>query len=71
MGLVAAGAIGTAYLAYHLYNEVNKVKIPEKWRKVGTLKNIYLYPIKSCGAVIMETAECSALGLRAGWLRDR
>ncbi|XP_013192098.2 mitochondrial amidoxime-reducing component 1 [Amyelois transitella] len=68
---VTAGAIGGAYCAYRWYQESTKTKIPEEWTQAGTLKNIYVYPIKSCGPVIMNQAELSTLGLKDGWLRDR
>ncbi|XP_053613995.1 mitochondrial amidoxime-reducing component 1 [Plodia interpunctella] len=68
--VVTAGAISGAYYAYRWYQE-NATKIPEQWTQVGTLKDIYAYPVKSCGPVIMNKAELSILGLKDGWLRDR
>lgn len=70
-GVVTAGVIGGAYCAYRLYERASRVNIPENWTQVGTLKDLYVYPIKSCGAVRVDKAECSLLGLRDGWLRDR
>ncbi|KAM3962466.1 mitochondrial amidoxime reducing component [Aphomia sociella] len=69
--VATAGVVGGAYCAYRLYKNASKVKIPENWTQVGTLKDLYIYPIKSCGAVRLDKAECSLLGLRDGWLRDR
>ncbi|XP_038206530.1 mitochondrial amidoxime-reducing component 1 [Zerene cesonia] len=69
--IASAGVIGGAYAAYHLYNKLQKPKLPEEWTQVGTLKNIYVYPIKSCGPVILNSVECTLLGLKSGWLRDR
>ncbi|XP_059053169.1 mitochondrial amidoxime-reducing component 1 isoform X2 [Achroia grisella] len=70
-GVATAGVLGGAYCAYRLYERTSKVKIPENWTQVGTLKDLYIYPIKSCGAVQVDKAECSLLGLKDGWLRDR
>ncbi|CAH0400426.1 unnamed protein product [Chilo suppressalis] len=69
----AAGAAGAAYFAYRAYRETNNTKLPrpEDWRHVGTLKELYAYPIKSCASVKLERGECTSLGLKNGWLRDR
>ncbi|XP_049877477.1 mitochondrial amidoxime-reducing component 1 isoform X2 [Pectinophora gossypiella] len=69
---VTAGAIGGAYCAFQIYqNYYQKTKLPTEWTQVGTLSDLYIYPIKSCGPVVADRAECSMLGLRDGWLRDR
>lgn len=44
---------------------------PEKWRKVGELTSILCYPIKSLGPVRLDSTECTQLGLKSGWIRDR
>ncbi|EQB78575.1 hypothetical protein CB1_001073062 [Camelus ferus] len=38
---------------------------------VGTVAQLCIYPIKSCSGVSVSAAECTALGLRSGHLRDR
>lgn len=63
--------VGGAYCAYHIYKELQKPKLPTEWTQVGTLQDIYAYPIKSCGPVVLTKAECTTLGLKDGWLRDR
>ncbi|CAD0203831.1 unnamed protein product [Chrysodeixis includens] len=68
--ITTAGVLGGAYYAYRLYQERHP-KLPETWEQVGVLKNIFAYPIKSCGRIQLNTAECSILGLKDGWLRDR
>ncbi|CAG9565354.1 unnamed protein product [Danaus chrysippus] len=69
--VATTGVLAGAYCAYHLYNEAQKRKLPTTWREVGSLKDIYIYPIKSCGPVQRDRAECTLLGLKDGWLRDR
>lgn len=69
--VATAGAIGGVYCAYHIYKEYQKPKLPTEWKEVGTLKDIYVYPIKSCGPIMLNKAECTILGLKDGWLRDR
>lgn len=48
-----------------------KPKPPSKWRKVGELSDIFVFPVKSLGTIRMNSMECTMLGLRSGWLRDR
>ncbi|XP_028160139.1 mitochondrial amidoxime reducing component 2-like [Ostrinia nubilalis] len=69
--VAVAGVVGGAYCAFRAYQEIRKPKLPQEWTQVGTLKNMYAYPVKSCAPVILNTAECTILGLRDGWLRDR
>ncbi|XP_050667912.1 mitochondrial amidoxime-reducing component 1 isoform X2 [Leptidea sinapis] len=69
--VAAIGAVGGAYIAYSVYNKYKKNKLPEEWTQVGTLKELYVYPIKSCGPVTLDRVECSLMGVKKGWLRDR
>lgn len=65
------GALGVAYHAYRAHQEAKNAKLPTEWQQVGTLKDLYVYPVKSCGPVLLNKAECTILGLKDGWLRDR
>jgi hypothetical protein len=38
---------------------------------VGTVAQLWIYPVKSCKGVQVNAAECTAMGLRSGHLRDR
>ncbi|XP_004613115.2 mitochondrial amidoxime reducing component 2 [Sorex araneus] len=40
-------------------------------QQVGTVAQLSIYPLKSCKGVRVNEAECTALGLRSGHLRDR
>ncbi|XP_018891553.4 mitochondrial amidoxime-reducing component 1 isoform X2 [Gorilla gorilla gorilla] len=40
-------------------------------QQVGTVAQLWIYPVKSCKGVPMSEAECTAMGLRSGNLRDR
>jgi len=46
---------------------------PEKWVKVGTVKKLIVYPIKSCAGVIVDKAVITTLGLKCHHanIRDR
>lgn len=68
--IATAGVLGSAYVGYKVYQS-KKPKLPTEWKQVGTLKDLYVYPIKSVGPVVTEKAELTVMGLRQGWLRDR
>ncbi|XP_008266626.1 mitochondrial amidoxime-reducing component 1 isoform X1 [Oryctolagus cuniculus] len=40
-------------------------------QQVGTVAQLWIYPVKSCKGVPVSAAECTAMGLRSGHLRDR
>lgn len=46
------------------YQKWKKVKIPSDWQKVGNVKKIYLYPLKSGHRMELQRAECTEVGLR-------
>uniref|UniRef100_A0A034WVM9 MOSC domain-containing protein 1, mitochondrial n=1 Tax=Bactrocera dorsalis TaxID=27457 RepID=A0A034WVM9_BACDO len=48
--------------------------VPEKWRRVGTLEQINIFPIKSCAPLKLEDSteiDCDILGLKYLGCRDR
>ncbi|KAH8299726.1 hypothetical protein KR044_005049 [Drosophila immigrans] len=70
VGLVAAGTAG--YLVYrHLHRDV----MPVKWRRVGTLQQIYIFPVKSCAPLKIidqqQEYDCDLLGIGIDNWRDR
>jgi uncharacterized protein YcbX len=42
-----------------------------RWRKVGNLEEIFCFPIKSCGPVILNEIFCAQNGVECENLRDR
>lgn len=40
-------------------------------QQVGTVAQLWIYPVKSCKGVAVNAAECTLMGLRSGHLRDR
>ncbi|CAB3246105.1 unnamed protein product [Arctia plantaginis] len=66
------GLIGSFYI-YYLYKEKFKkrINLAQEWVHIGHLKQMYAYPIKSCAPILLNQAECSPMGLRNGWIRDR
>ncbi|KAF7988343.1 hypothetical protein HCN44_000916 [Aphidius gifuensis] len=74
LGYVSALAIGAgtaAFFAWWWLSKNKKPKLPKTWRKVGELSDIFVFPVKSLGCVKENAIECTKLGLKLGWLRDR
>ncbi|KAL6265576.1 hypothetical protein P5V15_002372 [Pogonomyrmex californicus] len=68
----AAVGLGTAvFFLWWWWNRKQKPQPPSKWRKVGELSDLMVFPVKSLGAIRMTEMECTPLGLKSGWLRDR
>ncbi|XP_004459982.2 mitochondrial amidoxime reducing component 2 [Dasypus novemcinctus] len=69
LGLAALGlaAVALAAVAWRGARPWRRRRL----RQVGTVAQLWLYPIKSCKGVRVSAAECTALGLRSGPLRDR
>ncbi|XP_046422993.1 mitochondrial amidoxime reducing component 2 isoform X2 [Neodiprion virginianus] len=68
---VVVGAGTAVALVWWFWTRRQKEQPPKKWRKVGELSDLIVFPVKSLGAVRLNTMECTPLGLRDGWLRDR
>uniref|UniRef100_A0A1B0FC14 MOSC domain-containing protein n=1 Tax=Glossina morsitans morsitans TaxID=37546 RepID=A0A1B0FC14_GLOMM len=73
--LAAGTAAITGILTYVYYRKYLKRDVmPTKWRPVGILQQINIFPIKSCGALKLnaeEFIECNVLGLRLLSVLDR
>lgn len=68
----AAVAAGTAiFLAWRWWSRRQRFRPPTKWRRVGELSDLICYPVKSLGPIRLNSMECTNLGLKNGWLRDR
>ncbi|KAJ8679324.1 hypothetical protein QAD02_015111 [Eretmocerus hayati] len=72
--VVTAAAVGTGtaiFFIWRWWSRRQKFGPPSKWRKVGELSDLICFPVKSLGPVRLNTMECTILGLRSGWIRDR
>jgi uncharacterized protein YcbX len=47
-----------------VYKKWKQIKFPSKWEKVGTVKKLHLYPLKSGHRVELQRAEVTDVGLR-------
>ena len=71
---VSAAAVGAGTVVVFLWwwwTKRQKDRPPSQWRKVGELSDLIAFPVKSLGPVRMTTMECTKLGLKSGWMRDR
>ncbi|XP_076760099.1 mitochondrial amidoxime reducing component 2 isoform X2 [Xylocopa sonorina] len=71
---VSAAAVGAGTVVVFLWwwwAKRQKDQPPSQWRKVGELSDLVVYPVKSLGPIRMNMMECTKLGLKSGWLRDR
>ncbi|KAL2727345.1 mitochondrial amidoxime-reducing component 1 isoform X1 [Vespula squamosa] len=74
LAYVTAAAVGAGTAVFFIWwwwSRNQKYRAPSKWRKVGELSDLATYPVKSLGPIRYTTMECTMLGLRVGWLRDR
>jgi len=60
---VAAAVLTTLAAAKYIKNGTPKA-VPSKWIKVGEVKSIYIYPIKSAKGVSVSDAIITNLGLK-------
>lgn len=71
---VGVGVSLLSGFSYWLYKVWKRDVMPKKWRRVGTLAQINIFPIKSCGRLKLEEGSkvaCEVLGLRILNFKDR
>lgn len=68
---VAVGAGTAFFFLWRWWTRRQKQQPPSKWRKVGELSDLVTFPVKSLGPVRINVMDCTPLGLKSGWLRDR
>ncbi|XP_076175776.1 mitochondrial amidoxime-reducing component 1 [Ptiloglossa arizonensis] len=68
---VVVGAGTVAVFLWWWWTKRQKDAPPSQWRKVGELSDLIAFPVKSLGSVRMTSMECTTLGLKSGWMRDR
>uniref|UniRef100_A0A8W7NZP1 Molybdenum cofactor sulfurase middle domain-containing protein n=1 Tax=Anopheles coluzzii TaxID=1518534 RepID=A0A8W7NZP1_ANOCL len=73
--LAVAAGVGVAtalgYGVYRLLQYRAAQQPPSEWHRVGEVSDLWIYPIKSCGAVRVRQFQCSPIGPQVGFLRDR
>ncbi|XP_001361377.2 mitochondrial amidoxime-reducing component 1-like [Drosophila pseudoobscura] len=71
VGLAVVG--GASFFLYRRYLQYRDA-MPQKWRRVGTLQRINLFPVKSCAPLNLTPDleyDCDVLGLSFEGIRDR
>lgn len=63
--------VGTLFITLRWLRSKRKAQPPTHWRKVGEIAEIFVFPVKSLGPVRLNETECTILGCKSGWLRDR
>ncbi|KAG7198382.1 hypothetical protein KM043_005773 [Ampulex compressa] len=74
LGYISAAAVGAGTAVFFLWwwwTRRQRERPPSKWRKVGELSDLVTFPVKSLGPIRVTAMECTPLGLKSGWLRDR
>ena len=59
---VVTGAVAT--YVWKEYISKKSLQSPKKWIRVGTVKDLILYPIKSCKGVYVGEATATLIGLK-------
>ncbi|KAH8400660.1 hypothetical protein KR009_000125, partial [Drosophila setifemur] len=72
VGVGLAAVSGASYLLYrHLTRDI----MPQKWRRVGRVERIHIFPVKSCAPLEISSPnpvfECDVLSMSFEGLRDR
>ncbi|XP_055845845.1 mitochondrial amidoxime-reducing component 1-like isoform X2 [Episyrphus balteatus] len=68
---IGLGVTVISGISYLYYRYTKKEVIPTKWKLVGKLDELFLYPVKSCGPIELDEAVCENLGVRKGDIKDR
>ncbi|KAF5303589.1 hypothetical protein FQR65_LT08190 [Abscondita terminalis] len=63
-------------LSYYFYKKITKKRIPTKWEPIGTVSEMFMYPLKSGRRSKISSAKCTNYGLQSdnpSWshFRDR
>uniref|UniRef100_A0A1I7TRB8 MOSC domain-containing protein n=1 Tax=Caenorhabditis tropicalis TaxID=1561998 RepID=A0A1I7TRB8_9PELO len=70
---ILVGCLASSFLVYHtarrLYSFLNSKS--NEWVPIGVVKNLHIYPIKSCKPVDVFAFKCTKLGPIMGDLEDR
>ncbi|CAL1542692.1 unnamed protein product [Lymnaea stagnalis] len=63
--VVAGAAVGLTMMAVVGHNH------RKLFQQIGTVANLYIYPVKSCGAMEVSEANCTPVGLESNGVNDR
>lgn len=72
--LLGIGASLSAALAASVYFTQKRRKLqtpPNSWKEVGHIEEIHFFPIKSCAPIVLESVNCTNLGILEQGFVDR
>ena len=63
----------TSYMSYMLYTHtyVGDLKLPEAWIPIGKVKKLFIYPVKSCKGLKVDSFITNKHAAESGGLVDR
>ncbi|KAK4887763.1 hypothetical protein RN001_004034 [Aquatica leii] len=63
---VASALVGAStILGYYYYKKLRQNRIPKEWEPVGTVSELYMYPLKSGRRLEITNAKCTEYGLQS------
>ncbi|KAL1452479.1 hypothetical protein WDU94_006707 [Cyamophila willieti] len=76
--VLVSAALGVSVTIVWLYsNKINnrrsrknKTFVPRTWKRVGTIKSLYMYPLKSGHYVQLESGYCDVQGMKVDTQQD-
>jgi len=71
LGVSSVIGVGVLYNSYKLLKKIIDDQPPKKWRKVGEISDLWIFPVKSAGPILVKEFDCGLIGPRVGHIRDR
>jgi len=59
---VGVGTVVLTLLGALIFKKIRKQRIPTEWRRIGTLKEVYFYPLKSAKGIKRDQLFCTTKG---------
>ncbi|KAL3284232.1 hypothetical protein HHI36_018395 [Cryptolaemus montrouzieri] len=60
----ALASVSVSFYLYSLFRKKLNDKIPTEWKKIGKIKTLFVFPLKSGHFLEVDVAECSKVGLK-------
>jgi len=70
IGKIAA-VVGVGVGAYLVYKKLQQRSVEQRWVQVGTISELFIFPIKSCKGRSVQELECLSMGAKSGEYYDR
>jgi len=70
IGKIAA-VVGVGVCAYLVYKKLQQRSVEQRWVQVGTISELFIFPIKSFKGRSVQELECLSMGPKSGEYYDR